>query len=173
MAGRAGASGRRPNPTSLKILNGNPGRRPLNKDEPKPRAKLPACPAHLTPAAKREWQRIGQKLLTLGLVTEMDRAALAAYCQVYARWVEAEEQIQKHGTVWKLTTKAGTPWVQQSPYLQVANKALEQMMRYLVEFGMSPASRSRVHALPLIDEDNPAEEFFLELDRLRKPVNPW
>ena len=103
---------------------------------------------------------MGKRLLALGLVTEIDGAALAAYCQTWARWLDAEQQISQRGTVWKLTNTHGQPYIIQSPYLQVANKALEQMMRFLVEFGMSPASRSRVRATPPggVEED-PLEEF--------------
>jgi phage terminase small subunit len=32
----------------------------------------------------------------------------------------------------------------QSPYLPIANKAIEQMKTMLLEFGMTPASRSRI-----------------------------
>ena len=43
--------GRRPNPTRLKLLTGNPGKRPLNPDEPKPQIAVPECPVELGPAA--------------------------------------------------------------------------------------------------------------------------
>ena len=44
----------------------------------------------------------------------------------------------------------------QSPYLAVANRALEQMRSFLNDFGMTPASRSRVSAMPA---DPPDDEF--------------
>jgi P27 family predicted phage terminase small subunit len=92
-------AGRKPKPTHLKLLQGNPGKRPINSAEPKPPAELPPAPEHLSAAAKTEWTHMGQQLLTLGLLTSIDRAAFAAYCVVWARWAEAEEALKKTGPV--------------------------------------------------------------------------
>jgi phage terminase small subunit len=70
--------GRKPKPTYLKVLEGNPGRRPPNAGEPKPARRAPTCPSHLCPAAKAEWKRLAQQLSVLRILTELDRAALAA-----------------------------------------------------------------------------------------------
>ena len=76
----------------------------------------------------------------MGVLTTIDRAALAAYCQSYARWVEAEQKLKETPAL--LKTPSG--YVQQSPWLGIANKQLELMGRYMTELGMTPASRSRV-----------------------------
>ena len=78
----------------------------------------------------------------MGVLTTMDRAALAAYCQAYGRWVEAEERLRETPMLFK--TPSG--YVQQSPWLGIANKQLEIMGRYMVELGMTPAARSRLAA---------------------------
>jgi P27 family predicted phage terminase small subunit len=83
-------------------------------------------------------------------------AALALYCESFAQWHHATQQVHKHGPVIK--GKDGFPV--QSPFLHVANKAWEQMFRVLVEFGMTPSSRTRVTAVkPLKDEDGEFDEF--------------
>ena len=105
-------------------------------------AKLPACPKHLQGEARKEWRRLGKRLIECGLFADIDAGALALYCQAWARWVEAEEKLTEYGTV----VKAPSGFLQQSPYLSIANKAMDQMTRLLVEFGMSPSSRSRVSA---------------------------
>lgn len=64
--------GRKPKPTALKELEGNPGRRPLNGAEPKPERKAPRCPSWLEEEAKKEWRRMGRILEQMGLLTEMD-----------------------------------------------------------------------------------------------------
>jgi len=133
MAGAKGRSGRRPMPTKLKLLAGNPGKRRLDEHEPEPASRLPEPPDHLSDEAKREWSRVGELLLDLGLVSELDRAALALYCQARARWVEAEEARRQYGVVIK--RPSGFPM--QSPFLSVANKALEQMRGFLIELGMT------------------------------------
>ena len=133
--------GRKPKPTHLRVIEGNPGKRPINKKEAKPRATIPAAPAHLSAVAKAEWKRISPELHKLGLLTRIDRAALAAYCTAWGRWVDAEKMLREHGVLVK-TKKTGFPM--QSPYLAIANKAMDQMTRLLTEFGMSPSSRSRI-----------------------------
>jgi P27 family predicted phage terminase small subunit len=134
--------GRRPKPTSLKVLAGNPGRRPLNPNEPQPELQVPDCPAELGPVARREWDRLVGELAKLNLLTNLDRAALAAYCGAYALWAEATEAIQKFGTMVK--SPSGYPI--QSPYVAIANRQAEIMMRISSEFGFTPASRSRISA---------------------------
>ena len=87
--------GRKPTPTAIKELEGNPGKRPLNKNEPKPTKKAPPCPKWLEPEAKKEWRRLAKKMEQLGVLTEVDMAAFAGYCQAYARWREAEDFISR------------------------------------------------------------------------------
>ena len=45
--------GRKPTPTAIKVLEGNPGKRPLNANEPKPKKKAPRCPSWLEDEAKK------------------------------------------------------------------------------------------------------------------------
>ncbi len=76
-------AGRKPKPTALKKLEGNPGKRKLNTKEPVPGKGMPDCPKWLLPEAKEEWKRLCQKLSEMGVLTEVDMAAFAAYCQRY------------------------------------------------------------------------------------------
>jgi P27 family predicted phage terminase small subunit len=151
--------GRKPQPTATKKLRGNPRKRPLNKDEPQPKApgKLPDPPAHLGVVGKREWRRIGKELLATGLYTVVDRSALAAYCAVYENWVDAHQHVIDDGLLTK--TKAGN--TVQNPYLSIANKQLELMNRFLTEFGMTPSSRSRV-SVEVPKEKDPFDAFLSE-----------
>lgn len=83
--------GRKPKPTAVKVAEGNPGKRPLNKDEPRLRqAELPN-----SPVIHREGGREAHAgtLYDMGVLTTVDRAALAASCQAYGRWVEAEKKL--------------------------------------------------------------------------------
>jgi P27 family predicted phage terminase small subunit len=133
--------GRKPKPTLLKTLEGNPGKRSLNDREPVPPDGIPDCPDFLTTEARAEWFRTAKVLKEMQLLTLADRAALAAYCTAYGRWVEAEQQVQKYGTIVKSPNK-GFPM--KSPYLTVADQALESMRKLMVEFGLTPSSRSRI-----------------------------
>ena len=135
--------GRRPKPTAIRRLEGNRGKRGL---EPR-RAGAARRPAALPRASRlvaagRVAPGGAGTLHAMGVLTTIDRAALAAYCQAYARWVEAEEKLEETPPLFK--TPSG--YVQQSPWLGIANKQLELMGRYMTELGMTPASRSRVAA---------------------------
>ena len=96
---RLAQRGRKPKPTAVKQLEGNPGKRQLNANEPKPAARAPSCPKWLEDDAKKEWRRLAKQMEQLGILTEVDMAAFAGYCQAYARWKEAEEFISRHGAI--------------------------------------------------------------------------
>ena len=137
-----GTRGRKPKPTALKVLEGNPGKRPLNKNEPKLEKKAPKCPSWLEPEAKKEWRRMSKILEELGILTEIDASAFSGYCQAYARWKVAEEFLTKHGTIFK--TPSG--YIQQVPQVSIAQTYLKIMKDFCSEFGLTPSARSRIHA---------------------------
>lgn len=139
--------GRKPKPTHLKIISGNPGKRKLNEDEPKPDLSLPMPPPHLSDDAKVEWGRVSEELYRIGLLSDIDRSALAAYCQAYGRWAQAERAINKmaeNDTVTgALMVKTKNGNAIQNPLVGTANKAMADMIRYAAEFGMTPSARTR------------------------------
>lgn len=150
--------GRKPKPTVLNMLAGNPGKRPLNDREPVAPAGIPACPDYLDEVAQGEWFRVADLLEQMGLMSPLDRSALAAYCVVYSRWVHAEEQVRKFGTIVKSPDK-GFPM--KSPYLTVADQSLEAMRKLMVEFGLTPSSRSRIR-VPADPQAGSALDLFIE-----------
>lgn len=121
----------------------------MNKNEPRPEVAIPDCPPELGPVARQEWERLSGELGRLKILTALDRAALAAYCGAYALWAEATAAIQQYGTMVK--SPSGYPI--QSPYVSVANRQAEIMMRIAAEFGFTPASRSRISS-PTKSEPN-------------------
>jgi phage terminase small subunit len=75
--------GRKPTPTMLKVLSGNPGKRPLNEREPAAPQGVPEPPEWLDDEAKAEWARVTVDLAAMGLLSQADRPALAAYCTAW------------------------------------------------------------------------------------------
>ena len=132
--------GRTPKPTAIKQLEGNPGKRQLNTNEPKPKQKAPTCPKWLDDEAKKEWKRLAKQMEQLGILTEVDMAAFAGYCQSYARWKEAEEFISKHGAI----VKTPSGYWQQVPQVSIAQQYMKQMTKFCEQFGLTPASRSKI-----------------------------
>lgn len=136
--------GRRPKPSRMKALTGNPGKRPLNPHEPRPEPAAPECPPELSPTARQEWDRLTARAVEAEL-DHTSRPRRASYLlRAYALWAEAMVQIQKYGTM----VKSPTGYPMQSPYWGLANRQAELMMRIASEFGFTPASRSRISATP-------------------------
>ena len=138
--------GRKPKPTELKKLAGNPGKRPLNRNEPKPGDKSkPTCPRYLGKTAKREWRRIAGELYEMGILTKIDQTMLAAYCQAFGRWVDAAEQLETTGGEILVSSNGN---LYQNPWLAIVNRSMEQMAKLAAEFGLSPSARSRLNVKP-------------------------
>jgi P27 family predicted phage terminase small subunit len=158
--------GRKPKPSHLKLVTGNPGKRPVNDFEAAPQRDLPLPPTELNDDAKVEWGRVSGELYRVGLLSAVDRATLAAYCQAYGRWMQAERVLgamakKDSETLGLMVTSAkGNPI--QNPLIGVANKAMADMAHYAIEFGMTPSARSRIKASPPDEKaNNPLAKFGL------------
>lgn len=154
-----------PKPTALKLLEGNPGKRALDlSDGVNPRVEIPDAPKHLGKEARKEWKRITPILEELGLISGLDRTALGLYCQTVGRLHELEmafngqvsrlegEDTSYVDAVYK-ASHAVTPsgYAQQSVLVQLIKSHREQVNRYLMHFGLSPAARARVQASNYVD----------------------
>jgi len=117
--------GRKPKPTAIRRLDGNPGKRAFNATDPMPPDSMPTCPPHLSDEAADEWDRLGPVLHAMGVVTMADRVALAAYCQAYGRWVEAEERLREAPLLLK------TP----SGYVRMPDAEFEAILTRAAEVG--------------------------------------
>jgi P27 family predicted phage terminase small subunit len=135
-------------PTSLKIIRGTFRKDRAMVNEPKPQPEIPCVPAELSDQAKVEWGRLSQELATLGLLSRIDRAALAVYCEAWSDWLDATMQVRQYGKVIKTT--AGN--VVDNPYYSIKKRSAELMHKFLTEFGMTPASRTRIDTTPVTDD---------------------
>jgi P27 family predicted phage terminase small subunit len=131
-----------PKPTALKLLEGNPGKRKLNTNEPKPKLVAPKCPGHLDEVAKKEWKRLVPVLLHMRVLSEADQIQLALLCQTYSRMIEAQEALSKSS----LLIKTGSGYVQQSPLIGIISTCTQQLVTLCREFGLSPAARTKITA---------------------------
>ena len=158
--------GRKPKPTHLKLVEGNRGKRALNKDEPVPERALPSPPAFLSDAAKVEWGRVSEELYRLGLLSNIDRAILAAYCQTYGQWQAAETAIaamaEKDPVFRGLVIETTNGNLIQNPLVGVANRSKADLARYAAEIGMTPSARSRIStpASGQAEAQDPAQKYF-------------
>jgi P27 family predicted phage terminase small subunit len=145
--------GRRPTPTYLKLLRGNPGQRRLNMDEPQP-AQPPAPPEppeYLNGYGAQEWRRVIAEAHRLRLVTSLDVHVLGAYCESYKRWRTALERIEaiaKTDTIMAgLLIKTQSGGAAANPLVWIAAAAARDMLRFAGELGLTAVARSRIKAV--------------------------
>lgn len=135
--------GRKPKPTTLKELAGNPGNRPLNQDEPQPEPAIGASvPYRMLPKARRFWKDNASRLTQLGLLSEIDLPAFQLMATHFAVAVDAAELIKAQGMITE--DERGLP--RKHPALQVLRDNSAAFRTYASEFGMTPSARSRVTA---------------------------
>lgn len=158
--------GRRALPSNVHLLRGNPSKKSAADltDGLQPMVEIPGCPKHLLPEARKEWRRITPELETYGLISKLDRSALALYCQAWARLVWAEDQLARamalaaekaaaaaaRGEEWKggdgMVVPTPNGHMSYSPHWVIANKAAAQVREFLAAFGLSPETRTKVSA---------------------------
>ena len=146
-----GLRGPQPKPTAMKMLEGNPGHQKLNDKEPTfdvPK-KMPSPPTWLLKEAKKEWKKLAPTLIAMGVLTEMDLDAFGAMCQNYAYYVEVDKKITKMGKsdegVYFLQ-QAESGYLSPHPYLSLRAKYYDLWRKSLSDFGLTPATRSRIVA---------------------------
>lgn len=149
-----GLRGPAPKPTAIRVLEGNPSHRPLNKREPQPPGGPPRCPAWLDKTGRTEWRRVVKILGPLRLATEADRISLALYCDAYSQYLATRRTLKAEGMSYRLESG----YVQQRPEVSIYHKLQAILRNWCHEFGMTPSARGRMAA--------PAETFEDELDAL-------
>lgn len=140
--------GRRKKPTALKELAGNPGKRPLPKNEPRPDAGLPDKPKVMSRVASQEWDRLAPQLDKLGLLTSIDLITFVTYCESYSEYCAAKAHIKKYGRYQKVNGL----W-KRNPAIGDAKASAQQMFKFAEGFGLTPSSRAKVAA----EMKNPAQ----------------
>lgn len=167
-----GTRGPLPKPAALKLLEGNPGKRALDlSDGVNPRVEVPSMPKHLGVEARKEWKRVTPLLEELGLVSGLDRAALGLYCQAFGRLAELETAFngqvdllvadgKKYADAVFDASHTVTPsgYAQMSVLVQLIKSHREQVNRYLMHFGLSPAARARVQPSNYLQQEIPGLE---------------
>lgn len=136
--------GRKPTASVLKILRGNPGKRPINPDEPQPNTLEIECPPELLdPVAQAEWNRTIVPAIGLGHVTAADRSLAIAHCELWATWQSQLAEAIKHPHI---IAAGKNKYPMPNPARSMANKTLQLLTQVDEKLGFSPTSRSKVHA---------------------------
>jgi P27 family predicted phage terminase small subunit len=153
--------GNRPKPRARKILEGNPGKRRLPEGEPILPVEAPFRPEHLGVAAQEVWARKVREHIEAGVLSKLDGDVLAGYCEMYV--LSARLSAVINDPAWApllietvVDSDGGTqPRVKSNPAIKEKLAVLREMRLHAIEFGDTPASRSKVQAKQ--DERDPLE----------------
>ena len=152
-------AGRRPKPSHLKVVTGNPGKRKLNDKEPTPIREIPSPPAHLTDWGKVAWGKLTVLLDGMGVLTVADVLALERLCDIYADILQLRLTIADEGRTYTVQTEGGF-LIKANPAVAMLADADRRFKSYLVEFGLTPAARTKVNVNGGEKEADTLNQFF-------------
>jgi P27 family predicted phage terminase small subunit len=151
-------AGRRPKPTHLKVVTGNPGKRKLNDKEPTPaRNTQPSGASHRL--GKVAWGKLTVLLDGMGILTVADTLALERLCDIYADILQLRLTIADEGRTYTVQTDGGF-LIKANPAVAMLADADRRFKSYLVEFGLTPAARTKVKVDGGEKEEDPLNQFF-------------
>jgi P27 family predicted phage terminase small subunit len=125
-------------PNKLKLVEGNPGKRPI-KEQPKLEIKNLKCPIWLNEEAKKEWERVFTLLEKLGLISDIDMTIFAMYCQNYARWKQAETELNEEN----LKVMGRTGYIV-NPLVKISQTYQTRLKISIEKLGLSPSDRANL-----------------------------
>ncbi len=165
-----GRRGPPPKPRALRDIEGDRSHRPPNRHEPRPPVRRLPAPKELDERGRAEWRRIAPMLAELGLLTELDRTALLAYCSAYSALIQSMEVCTRLGVVFLTPRSGGKPGaLVSSPALAAFAKLSHIIAMWCGRFGLTPSDRCRMIVQGqedeaddpisrLLDGDEPADE---------------
>src|SRR3989304_2184250 len=122
-----GRRGPPPKPTARRLLEGNAGKRPLNRREPTPTPGIPPMPTCLPVRARPFWPRLIEQLTPMRVLTNADVFALGMLADALAEWQDAAKGKGKPKQV---------------------SDAMRRAFTLCNRFGLTPADRTRPGAQP-------------------------
>lgn len=133
-------------PTHLALVKGNPSKRAINKNEPKPPAGVPPVPKHFDKQEKYWFRRIGEELDCMGVISTLDGMALELLIGAYVEWRTHRDYLDQEGETYTTKTALGDSLIKAHPRVAMMADAWKRLRGMMAEFGMTPASRSKVNA---------------------------
>jgi P27 family predicted phage terminase small subunit len=144
-------AGRKPRPAALRLLNGrhegvDSGGRKVEAP-PEFRRLLPLKPIELSPLAAEHWDLIVEELARLELTKPLDAGALAATCETWSRFAQAQAAINREGLLLEVEMSRGeVTWTETRvhPAVKVAEVAGREYRAWCSEFGLTPSAEGRL-----------------------------
>uniref|UniRef100_A0A3B0M1I3 Phage terminase small subunit P27 family n=1 Tax=Arsenophonus endosymbiont of Trialeurodes vaporariorum TaxID=235567 RepID=A0A3B0M1I3_9GAMM len=142
-------------PSNLRLVRGNPSKRPFNKNEPKPQKWVPPTPKHFSKQEKYWFERIAEDLDASDIITNIDGMALELLVGAYVEWRQHKDVIEKEGHSYKTQSQDGNVMIRPHPQVAMMSDAWKRICRMQAEFGMTPVSRSKAN----VNEAETADPF--------------
>ena len=159
-----GARGPAPEPTALRVIKGNPGKRPLNRREPSPDCESPECPEHVRsdPVALAEWERLVPILLGMRVLTSGDGLILANLCLVHSNLIANLRRVRELNEGGKsgiggIVIATSTGYLAPNQFYLNVKSAMDQELKLCRELGLTPSARTRINTVT----------------EQKKPANAW
>ena len=133
-------------PTHLRLVRGNPSKRPINENEPKPAAGVPPTPKHFDKQGKYWFKRMADELDAIGVMSQLDARALELLVEAYTEYRHHCDTLEVEGYTYRTETQSGDVLIKAHPAAFMKADAWKRLRAMLGEFGMTPASRSKVNA---------------------------
>ena len=144
-----GARGPKTKPTNLKILEGNPGKRPLNNNEPEPEIGA-ICPTWLSEDAKAHWAYLAPVLESCGILTKVDEGILASYCDAWINYIRASEEVAQLDSMTIGADPQNDIFNQPAkgtkinPIIMIQKNYAELVLKFGAKLGLSPSDRTGI-----------------------------
>ena len=150
-----GKRGPKPQPTKLRLLRGNPGKRQINKSEPIPPSDDIAPPDWVSGVARSKWDEVVPKLIGMGVMTNADVDTIARYCTMHEQFVKYLDQVRRGLDVLVIRDDKGkVKYMQSTPAATMMTKLAASMLRIEQEFGLTPSARSGIVAKKQTSEED-------------------
>lgn len=153
-------AGRRPKPTNLRLVTGNAGKRPINTNEPQPREGFPDIPKHLNKKTRDTFVWVCGLLDDMGLLTVVDGIAIECLAKCYIEIMECDKNIEKYGYVREVVSTTGELVLKANPAVSQRADADRRLRAWLVEYGLTSASKTKVKSRVKEEKEDELAQFF-------------
>lgn len=148
-------------PTHLRLVRGNPSKRPINKNEPQPPKGVPPVPKHFDKQGKYWFKRMAEELDAIGVISQLDTRALELLVEAYTEYRHHCETLDREGYTYAVYSdddadegkKREIRMIKPHPAAMMKADAWKRLRAMLAEFGMTPSSRSKVSKDKPDDDD--------------------
>ncbi len=153
-------AGRKPKPSHLKIVQGNAGKRAMNKKEPKPKRFAPPPPDHFNTWQSKRWNKIVTELDRMGVMTTADVFALEGLVEALWRYEDAKRILNSYGSMTYENHGPSGMLVKKHPAVGIMENASRDVRAWFAEFGLTPSARTRVAAQDGEEDEENVDSFF-------------